>query len=296
MENEVQIFNHKTLGDIRVCTNENNEPLFVASDIAKALGFRDAYVLTQSMDDDEKGTRIICTLGGEQKMSVVTESGLYHAVMKSRVPAAKQFRKWVTSEILPTIRKHGAYMTDQAIEQALLNPDTVIKLATSLKEERQARLELQAKNTHQQMIIAEQEIKIQDMTAKSAYCEHVLSSSELVETTLIAQDYGTTATILNKFLHTAGIQFRQGDTWVLYEKYKYLGYTQSKTLPIKRSNGSTTTKMMTTWTQKGRLFLYKFLKNNYSALPIVERDENYVQPFGLMSSTAKKMFKKERNK
>src|SRR5574344_2076523 len=292
MENEVQIFNHKTLGDIRVCTNENNEPLFVASDIAKALGFRDAYVLTQSMDDDEKGTRIICTLGGEQKMSVVTESGLYHAVMKSRVPAAKQFRKWVTSEILPTIRKHGAYMTDQAIEQALLNPDTVIKLATSLKEERQARLELQAKNTHQQMIIAEQEIKIQDMTAKSAYCEHVLSSSELVETTLIAQDYGTTATILNKFLHTAGIQFRQGNTWVLYEKYKYLGYTQSKTLPIKHTNGLITTKMMTMWTQKGRLFLYDFLKANFSALPIVERDESYVQPFGLMSSTAKKMFKK----
>src|SRR5574344_83372 len=291
MNNQIKIFDNPTFGAVRIVTTENNEPLFCLTDVCQALGLRAGHV-KERLSKDVVSTEPLMTAGGIQQVSFVNEDGLYDVILDSRKPEAKAFRKWITSEVLPTIRKHGAYMTDQAIEQALLNPDTVIKLATSLKEERLVRLELQAKNAQQQMLIAEQEVKIQDMTAKSAYCEQVLASSELVETTLIAQDYGTTATILNKFLHTAGIQFRQGNTWVLYEKYKYLGYTQSKTLPIKHTNGLITTKMMTMWTQKGRLFLYDFLKANFSALPIVERDESYVQPFGLMSSTAKKMFKK----
>ena len=292
MEAGLQIFKNEQFGDIRIAVNDNNEPYFCLKDVCELLDLA-PRVVKQRLEDCVCSTYpIIDNLGRERQATFVNEDGLYDVILDSRKPEAKAFRKWVTSEVLPTIRKHGVYMTDQAIKEALLNPDTVIKLATSLKEERLARLELLAKNAHQQRLIAEQEVKIQDMTAKSTYCEQVLASSELVEITLIAQDYGTTATILNKFLHTAGIQFRQGNTWVLYEKYKYLGYTQSKTLPIKHTNGSITTKMMTMWTQKGRLFLYDFLKANFSALPIVERDESYVQPFGLMSSTAKKMFKK----
>ena len=129
------------------------------------------------------------------------------------------------------------------------------------------------------------------MTEKSVYCEHVLASKELVEITLIAQDYGTTGRMMNRFLHTAGVQFPQGGTWVLYEEYKYKGYTQSKSFDIPQDNGTSITRVNTMWTQKGRMFLYKFLKEKYGALPIVERDENYVQPYGLMSSTAKRMAK-----
>lgn len=294
MENELQIFKSEQFGDIRIVADKNNEPHFCLKDVCCVLDLQSSAVMRRLEDGVTSNHPIVDALGRQQIAVFVNEDGLYDVILDSRKPEAKAFRKWITSEVLPTIRKHGAYMTDQAIEQALLNPDTVIKLATSLKEERLVRLELQAKNAQQQMLIAEQEVKIQDMTAKSAYCEQVLASSELVETTLIAQDYGTTATILNKFLHTAGIQFRQGNTWVLYEKYKYLGYTQSKTLPIKHTNGSITTKVMTMWTQKGRLFLYDFLKANFLALPIVERDANYVQPFELMSSTAKKMFKRKR--
>ena len=293
MENEIRIFKNPLFGDIRTA-GTSEEPLSCLSDVCKALDLLQGDV-KRRLDDGLVSTQpIVDSLGRTQQANFVNEDGLYDVILDSRKPEAKAFRKWITSEVLPTIRKHGAYMTDKTIEQALLNPDTVIKLATTLKKEREERLALQAKNAEQLVVIAEQNAKIQDMTAKSTYCEKVLASSELVEVTLIAQDYGTTATIMNRFLHEAGIQFRQGSTWVLYEPYKCKGYTQSRTLQIPCSDGSTMSKVVTMWTQLGRLFLYEFLKDNYGALPIVERQDSYVQPYGMMSSTAKKMYKKKK--
>lgn len=293
MENEIRIFKSPLFGDIRTA-GTSEEPLFCLSDVCKALDLLQGDV-KRRLDDGLVSTQpIVDSLGRTQQANFVNEDGLYDVILDSRKPEAKAFRKWITSEVLPTIRKHGAYMTDKIIEQALLNPDTVIKLATTLKKEREERLALQAKNAEQLVVIAEQNAKIQDMTAKSTYCEKVLASSELVEVTLIAQDYGTTATIMNRFLHEAGIQFRQGSTWVLYEPYKCKGYTQSRTLQIPCSDGSTMSKVVTMWTQLGRLFLYEFLKDNYGALPIVERQDSYVQPYGMMSSTAKKKYKKKK--
>ncbi len=291
MENEIRIFNSPAFGDIRTA-GTSDEPLFCLADVCKALGLQSKHVM-ERLEKGVVSNGPLRTAGGIQQVNFVNEDGLYDVILDSRKPEAKAFRKWITSEVLPSIRKHGAYMTDTTIEQAILNPDMLIKLATTLKQEREARRALEAKNAEQLAVIVEQDAKIQDMTAKSTYCEKVLASSELVEVTLIAQDYGTTATIMNRFLHEAGIQFRQGSTWVLYEKYKYKGYTQSKTIDISRSDGSSMSRVMTMWTQLGRLFLYEFLKSNYGALPIVERDENYVQPYGLMSSTAKKMYKKK---
>ncbi len=94
---------------VRVVTDDNGDPLFVAADIAKALDYRDAPDMTRNLDDDEKGTQIVRTLGGDQEMTVINESGVYSAIMKSRKPEAKKFKKWVTSEVLPSIRKTGAY-------------------------------------------------------------------------------------------------------------------------------------------------------------------------------------------
>lgn len=294
MGNEIQVFNNPAFGELTTLETEDGKILFKAVDVATALGYVNAG---KAVRDHCKGGAILDlpSARGVQPTKMIGESDVYRLVMRSKLPEAEKFQDWVVEDILPTIRKHGAYMTDEAIEKALLNPDTVIQLATSLKEEREARLALQAKNAEQLVVIAQQDAKIQDMTAKSTYCEQVLASKELVEITLIAQDYGTTATIMNRFLHTAGIQFRQGNTWVLYEKYKYKGYTQSKTFPITHTDGHITTKVMTMWTQKGRLFLYEHLKENFGALPIVERGENYTQPYGLMSSTAKKMYKKKQS-
>ena len=294
MENEIQIFNNPAFGDIRTIVDENKTPWFVGKDVAEVLGYKDSVnaLKTHVDPEDSMGWQITTPSRGRQNIKVINESGLYSLILSSKLPQAKEFKRWVTSEVLPTIRKHGAYMTDEAIQKALLDPDTVIQLATSLKEEREARLALQLKNAEQQALIAQQDVKIQDMTEKSVYCEQVLACKSLVGIGLIAQDYGTTANAMNDFLHSIGVQYSQGKTWSLYEEYKYKGYTQSTTVDIKHKDGTKGVKLNTKWTQKGRLFLYGILKM-HGALPISERDENYIQPYGLMSSTAKKMYKKK---
>ena len=297
MENEIQVFNNPAFGELTTTISENGRMLFKANDVARTLGYSNVQ---QAIRVHCKGVLEISTPTKNQYGAVfmqptkfIGESDVYRLVMRSKLPEAEKFQDWVVEDILPTIRRHGAYMTDEAIEKALLNPDTVIQLATSLKEEREARRALEIKNAQQVALIAEQEIKIQDMSEKSIYCEHVLASKALVGVSLIAQDYGTTGQTFNRFLHTAGVQFPQGGTWNLYEDYKYKGYTQSKSINFKHKDGTPDTKLNTMWTQKGRMFLYKFLKEKYGVLPIVERSENYVQPFGLMSSTAKKEAKKK---
>lgn len=296
MGNEIQIFNSPAFGEIRTFVDENNIPWFVGKDVATALGYaRPLNALSSHVATEDSLKQGLLDSNGKTQQSIfINESGLYSLIMSSKLQQAKEFKRWVTSEVLPSIRKHGTYMTDEAIEKALLNPDTVIRLATLLKEEREVRRALEVKNAQQVALIAEQDAKIQEMTAKSIYCEQVLASKKLVGITLIAQDYGTTAKTMNSFLHSAGIQFPQEGTWVLYEDYKYKGYTQSKSINITKGDDTSITKMNTKWTQKGRMFLYEFLKEKYGALPIVERDENYIQPYGLMSSTAKKMYKKKK--
>lgn len=101
-----------SLSSVRVVTSEQGEPLFVATDIASALEYRDSHTMTRNLDDDEKGTHIVCTLGGNQELSVITESGVYSAILTSRKPSAKKFKKWLTSEVLPSIRKTGGYQRD----------------------------------------------------------------------------------------------------------------------------------------------------------------------------------------
>ena len=121
---------------VRVVTHDDGEPRWVASDVAKILGYAAAKDMTRNLRDRHKGGQIVPTPGGNQEMTVITEAGLYAAVLKSRVPAAVEFQDWVTDEVLPSIRKHGAYLTEQRIEQILTDPDTIIQLATDLKEER----------------------------------------------------------------------------------------------------------------------------------------------------------------
>lgn len=119
-------------------------PWFVASDVAKILGYRDAANMARRLDQEDRGTRPVSTPSGDQEMTVISEPGLYDAVLGSKVPGARQFKRWVIREVLPAIRKHGGYLTPAAVEEALADPDTIIRLATTLKEERAARAELEA--------------------------------------------------------------------------------------------------------------------------------------------------------
>ena len=145
--NDLKIFENSEFGELRTIKDEKGEPWFVGKDVAKALGFtntRDA-IRTHVFEED-KGVDLVDTLGGRQKMTVVNESGLYALVFGSQLENAKKFKHWVTSEVLPAIRKHGSYMSEEVIEKTLSDPDYLIMLATNLKEEKAKRMLAEAEN------------------------------------------------------------------------------------------------------------------------------------------------------
>lgn len=151
--NDITIFNH--LGnDIRVMTDEQGEPWFVAKDVCAILGLSNPRTSLALLDEDEKGVHTMDTPGGKQELTTVNESGLYSLILRSRKPEAKAFKRWVTSEVLPSIRKHGMYATPATIEDMIANPDIIIQLATTLKEERAARAKAEAEIEAQRPIAA----------------------------------------------------------------------------------------------------------------------------------------------
>lgn len=226
----------------------NDEPYFVGKDVAEILGYskpRNA-ISTHVDEEDKQDAPIQGGLGGKQKMTIINESGLYSLILKSKLPSAKKFKRWVTSEVLPAIRKHGGYLTPEKVEEALLNPDTIIQLATQLKEERTGRL------------IAEQ--KIAEYEPKISYLDSILSSTDSVTISQIAADYGMSPQQMNKLLHKLGVQKKVGNQWLLCKKHMNQGYTKSHTTEIPKADGGTKIVMNTKWTQKGRLFIYELLK------------------------------------
>lgn len=138
--NKIKVFNNPSFGEIRTIVM-NSEPWFVGKDVAEILGYAKARnAISAHVDpEDKKDAPIQGPLGGTQTMTIINESGLYSLILSSKLPTAKKFKRWVTSEVLPAIRKHGAYLTEQKVEEILTNPDAIIKLATQLKEEREAR-------------------------------------------------------------------------------------------------------------------------------------------------------------
>lgn len=143
--NELKIFRYQN-NEVRTI-EQNGEPWFVLKDVCGILGIRNTADTYNRLDDDEKGVGQIDTLGGMQRVNIVNESGLYNVILRSDKPEAKPFRKWVTSEVLPTIRKHGAYMTPETLEAAIMNPDIMIRLCTALKNEQEKRKALETVNS-----------------------------------------------------------------------------------------------------------------------------------------------------
>lgn len=254
--NELQNFNFEG-NKVRTVLIEN-EPFFVGKDVTDILGYQNgSRDINRHVDEDDRQNYQNGTFESPRGLTVINESGLYSLILSSKLPSAKKFKRWVTSEVLPTIRKHGAYLTDQKIEEVLTDPDTIIKLATQLKEERTGRL------------IAEQQV--QEMKPKVTYYDRILSNKALVAISVIAKDYGMSGTAMNNLLHRLGVQYKQGKTWLLYSKYQTTGWTQSETTMVKRKDGTEKAVLNTKWTQKGRLGLYELLKlHNY--LPLIEQD------------------------
>ena len=204
------------------------------------------------------------------KDSFIPENMFYRLAMKAKNEAAEKFQALVADEIIPSIRKHGAYLTRGILEKALTSPDFLIELATRLKEEqdKNQRLQQQQKALEQETIAMNQTIA--KLQPKANYVDMILKSHSTVLTTQIAQDYGMSARAFNKKLSELHIQHKVGRQWILYAEYQGKGYVHSKTIEIVRSNGQSDVTMQTEWTQKGRLFLYEKLKQ-YHIYPMIER-------------------------
>lgn len=195
-------------------------------------------------------------------MTVINESGLYSLIFGSKLPTARRFKRWVTSEVLPTIRRHGVY----AVDEVLANPDTLIEALLQLKAEREINQAL--KET-----VAVQNQQIVEMKPKASYYDVVLNCKDLVAISVIAKDYGWSANRMNQYLHQKGVQYKQGNKiWLLYQKYAEMGYTNTKTHSYPGNYGTMHTAVHTYWTQQGRLFIYELLKSD-GILPTMEQED-----------------------
>lgn len=259
--NELQIFNSKEFGDIRT-TEIDGKPYFVANDVARALGYkRPADAVTAHCKGSVKHRYL--TDGGEQELKVIPEGDIYRLTVRSKLPSAEKFEKWVFDEVIPSIHQYGAYMTEQTIEKALASPDFLIQLATKLKDEQTRRKEAEAEIRVKDQIIGE-------LKPKADYYDEILKNPGLVTITQIAKDYGMSGKKMNRILHELGIQYKQSEQWLLYSDYHCLGYTQSEVTDIIRSDGTPDVKLLTKWTMKGRLFLYNKLKEK-GIIPVIEQ-------------------------
>ena len=228
----------------------NDEPYFVGKDVADILGYRNgSRDINRHVDEEDRQNYQNGTFESPRGLTIINESGLYSLILSSKLPNAKKFKRWVTSEVLPTIRKTGSYTNvPQSFAQAL-------RLAADLEEKNQL-LEQQ---------IAEYEPKI-------SYLDTILSSTDTVATSQIAADYGMSAIALNKLLNQLGVQHKVSGQWLLYRKHMNQGYTKSHTSEIPKSDGGVKVVMNTKWTQKGRVFIYNLLiaKGYYPQMDLEE--------------------------
>lgn len=259
---ELQIFKNAEFGSIRTL-QINGEPYFVGRDVAEILGYSNSRkALADHVDEEDKGVTKCDTLGGTQEMTVINESGLYSLILGSKLPTARRFKRWVTSEVLPTIRRHGVY----AVDEVLANPDMLIEALLQLKAEREINQAL--KET-----VAVQNQQIVEIKPKASYYDVVLNCKDLVAISVIAKDYGWSANRMNQYLHQKGVQYKQGNKiWLLYQKYAEMGYTNTKTHSYPGNDGTMHTAVHTYWTQQGRLFIYELLKSD-GILPTMEQED-----------------------
>jgi len=240
--NTPQIFNFEQ-NEVRTVLI-NDEPIFVGMDITEILGYSNSRkALNDHVDPEDKIilTSQIVTLENMPNRGLIgiNESGFYSLVIGSKLPNAKKFKRWVTNEVLPQIRKTGSYSSvPQTFAQAL-------RLAADLEEKNQ--------------VLEQQLLEVQP---KLNYLDIILSSKDTVTITQIAADYGMSAREMNKVLHKLGIQHKVGGQWILYKKHMRKGYTKSHTNEIPKADGGMKIVMNTKWTQKGRIFLYNYLKDS----------------------------------
>ena len=253
--NNLTVFENPEFGPIRT-VELDGEPWLVGKDVAAALGYSDTSdALKKHVDPEDKLTRRFADSGQNREMYIINESGLYSLVLSSKLPTARKFRRWVTSEVLPSIRKTGGYV-------AL--PKDYPSALRALADTEEKRLALLAENERQQQVIA-------DFEPVKQYVDIILQSKGSLATSQIAADYGISARELNRILHDEGIQHKVNSQWILYRGHMGKGWTDSRTIQFTHSDGRPDAKMMTYWTQKGRMMIHNLLAQR-GIVPVMDRE------------------------
>lgn len=239
--NDIQIFNFQS-NEVRVVKDDNGEPWFVAKDVCSVLGIRNATQAVGQLDEDERS--MFC-IGRQGNTNIINESGLYALVIRSNKPNARKFRKWVTSEVLPSIRKHGGYIASNGTE-------SVEELYMRAMESLHAALE------RQKAITAEQTKQLEKQAPDVEYCNTVLAAKNLHTVNSIATHLGTTAVRLNRLLSLHGWIYRKGGIYYPSASIRDKGYCDFHVVPYVKSNGEVATREHLKWTEEGRRFVINF--------------------------------------
>ena len=249
--NKVKQFNFK--GQAIHVVIADGEPYFVAREVTKVLGYQWPTNAVRDYVNNEDKTTVTLRLGikwGNPARVIINKSGLNSLIVNSTSPQATEFRQWAAEKLTPSIRKHNTHL-----EETLARLDTVTRLATDLENEKERRL------------IAEQ--RVSELTSNLTYYDQILAHKEPVTMAQIAGDYGLIYGTLNRKLSEIGVIYKEGDTWLLRDKYQHEGWTISKVVLKDQTGGTQKAIIHTKWTQKGRLGLYELLKK-HNILPLIE--------------------------
>ena len=241
--NDIKIFENPQFGEIRTMT-QDGEPWFVGKDVAELLGYvKPQNAIAAHVDDEDKTLAPIqggCSTG-TQNTIIINESGLYSLILSSKLPTAREFKRWVTSEVIPSIRKTGGYITGQ---DELSDADLMAKaLLVAQRQIEQREERINALETANKKLLPDAEYG------------RSLQSKHGITTTSIAKELGMSAVTLNKRLHELGVQYRQSGQWYLYRKYQNKGLTTTRTVPIVRFDGKPDVRRETLWTMAGHRFI-----------------------------------------
>ena len=239
---KIKIFQNPEFGAIRTISNEQGDVMFCGRDVAAALGYKkpEWAIATHVEADDSAKRGVIDSLGREQQAIFINESGLYALILSSKLDSAKRFKHWVTSEVLPSIRKQGGYLVarpEETDEEVLARGILVMQTTLQRRADEIARLQ-----------------------PKADYADEVLDSVSCLTTTQIAKELNMTGCELNNLLRTLRVQYRQSGQYLLYADYARLGYAQSRTLRIRFSNGRVKTHHYLVWTERGRYFIHRLVE------------------------------------
>ena len=240
MTNQIQIFENQEFGAIRTLSNEQGDTLFCAKDVCDALGYgNNREALRKHVEAEDVLKRDTLTNGGCQSMAFINESGLYSLILSSKLATARRFKHWVTSEVLPSIRKQGGYMVarPEETDAEVLARGILVMQATLQRRADQ----------------------IAELQPKADYADEVLDSVSCFTTTQIAKELNMTGFRLNSLLLMHRIQYRQSGQYLLYADYARMGLAQSRTLVFRFKNGKVKTHHYLVWTERGRFFIHQLV-------------------------------------